>query len=153
LTVGLIIPSIAFYPALFQLAWKAKSQLIETTYAREARNQRQAVLTQLTETLGQIDAIQGLADLITAPATADSPEAPTERAYQVWQGTALGQYPVTSSVELYGPTGKLVSRFAFNLPDDLTSLPQSDETSCDWNVFGEVAPFFADKRVVLHAGR
>src|SRR5262249_52488177 len=79
--------------------------------------------------------------------------APTDRAFQVWQATSLAAYPVTSSVELYGPDGRLVSRFAFNLPDDLTAEPRSQEISCDWEVFGEVAPFFADERRVLHAGR
>jgi hypothetical protein len=74
-------------------------------------------------------------------------------AFRVWQTTALARYPITSSVELYGPDGRLVSRFAFNLPEDLTATAPSEERSCDWDVFEEVAPFFAEERRVLHAGR
>ena len=62
-------------------------------------------------------------------------------------------YPVTSSVELYGADGRLVSRFAFNLPEDLTAVPRSDEETCDWAIYEEVSPFFAEERRILHAGR
>jgi signal transduction histidine kinase len=80
-------------------------------------------------------------------------EAPTDRAFQVWQLTTLAMYPVTSSVELYDAAGVLVSRFAFNLPEDLSAVPISDEQLCTWGVFEEVSPFFAEERRILHAGR
>jgi signal transduction histidine kinase len=155
LTLGLVLPAIAFYPTMFRLAWEAKSQLIETTYAPEAINQRQTTYMQLTQSLADIDAFPDLAELIAAPASPDNPEAQSDRAFQLWQTTALAaDYPLTSSVELYGPDGKLVSRFAFNLPDDLTATtPRSEERSCDWDLFAEVAPFFAEDRGMLHAGR
>ena len=69
------------------------------------------------------------------------------------QTTALARYPITSSVELYGPDGKLVSRFAFNLPEDPTATQPSEDETCEWQVLEEVAPFFAEDRRVLHAGR
>jgi signal transduction histidine kinase len=59
---------------------------------------------------------------------------------------------VTSSVELHGSDGNLVSRFAFNLPEDLTAPPKSEESTCEWDIYEEVAPFFAEERRVLHAG-
>ena len=74
----------------------------------------------------------------------------------MWRITALASYPVTSSVELFGPDGLLISRFAFNLPDDLTAVPRSDEQMCTWGaepIFEEVSPFFAEDRRILHAGR
>ena len=77
----------------------------------------------------------------------------TNRAFQVWQTTALAELPMTSSVELYRANGTLVSRFAFNLPEDLTAAPRSEERGCDWDLFEETAPFFAEDRRVLHAGR
>ena len=43
LTLGLIILAFAFYPTLFQLAWQAKTQLVETRYAPETLNQRETV--------------------------------------------------------------------------------------------------------------
>jgi len=153
LTLGLVIPALTFYPTMFELSGDAKSRLIETGYAPEALNQQQTVLMQLTDSLTEIDAFPALADLIAARPPEDTSESPADRAYQVWQTTALAMYPVTSSVELYAADGRLVSRFALNLPDDLTGTPRSEERSCNWDVFGEVAPFFAEERRVLHAGR
>jgi signal transduction histidine kinase len=153
LTLGLVVPAMAFYPTMFRLAWQAKTQLVESNFAPEAINQRQTVQNQLHDTLEQIDRFPGLEDLVTARATPDDAEAPTDRAFAVWQTTALAAYPTTSSVELYGRDGRLVSRFAFNLPEDLTGTPRSDVRTCDWDVYQEVSRFFAEDRRVLRAGR
>ena len=153
MALGMIGPALTFYPATFHVARATKTQQVETRYAEQARNQRQSLQTQLRQALDQIDRIPGLADIIGAtPPPGDS--SLTDRAFQVWQTTSLASsYPVTSSVELYGPDGALVSRFAFNLPDDLSAVPRSQERTCDWELYGEVAPFFAEERRVLHAGR
>jgi signal transduction histidine kinase len=152
LTVGLIVPTFAFYPVVYQLAWDAKAQLVETRYAPQATNQRDTVHQQLLTALEQIDEFPEMGDLITAPSVEGGAEL-TNRAFQVWQTTALAEYPVTSSVELYRGDGSLVSRFAFSLPEDLTATPRSEERSCGWELFEESAPFFAEDRRVLHAGR
>jgi signal transduction histidine kinase len=148
LTLPMIAPAFAFYPTVVQLARDAKEEFVETRYAPQVRNLRQNVQMQVQQSLGQIDAFPGLMDLI-APGTGVL----TDPAFQVWQNTALATYPITSSIELYGPDGKLVSRFAFNLPEDLTAPPTSEERSCEWDLYDEVAPFFAEERRVLHAGR
>lgn len=153
LTLGLIVPAFTFYPSVFQLAWQARSELVETRYAPQALNQRQMVQTQLEKSLREIDGFRGLPELVTAHGSQGRSETTTDRAFQVWQTTSLATYPITSSVELYGPDGRLVSRFAFNLPEDLTATPRSSETACRWEVVEEVAPFFAEERRVLHAGR
>jgi signal transduction histidine kinase len=154
LTLGLLIPTFVFYPAFFHLASRAKAQLVETRYASEALRQRETLLNELEDSKREIDQIAGLADLLaTPPARTGAVDTPTDAAFSVWQRTALAQYPITSSVELYDVEGRLVSRFAFNLPEDLTLTPRSEEDSCDWDVYGEVAPFFAEERPVLHAGR
>ncbi len=152
-TVGLVVPALAFYPSIFELGWQAKQQLVETRYAPQALNQRQTIQRLLQESLEQIDRFPGLAELITADAVPAGLTASTDRAFQVWRITGLASYPVTSSVEVYGPEGFLVSRFAFNLPDDLTAVPRSEEDSCNWEIYEEVSPFFAEERRVLHAGR
>ena len=152
LTLPMIAPAFAFYPTVVQLARDAKEEFVEASYAPQVRNLRQNVQMQVQQSLSQIDAIPELVDLITTKVTPDS-ETLTDRAFQVWQSTALATYPITSSVELYGPDGKLVSRFAFNLPEDLTAPPTSEERSCEWDLYDEVAPFFAEERRVLHAGR
>lgn len=153
MTLGLVVPAAAFYPSVFQIGWQAKSQLVETRYAPQTINQRQTIQRLLQDSLDQIDRFPGLSELVTMAAPPAEGEASTDRAFQVWQLTGLATYPVTSSVELFGADGFLVSRFAFNLPDDLTAVPRSDEQMCDWGVSEEVSPFFAEERRILHAGR
>jgi signal transduction histidine kinase len=152
LTLGLVVPAFAFYPATVQLATDAKAQLVETRYAQEALDQRRQVIRQLEQSLREIDRLPGLPDLV-AQASSRPSESLVDSAFRVWQQTELARAFVTSSVELYGADGELVSRFAFNLPEDLTATPPSDETTCDWAEYAEVAPFFAEERGVLHAGR
>jgi signal transduction histidine kinase len=153
LTLPLVASAFAFYPTVVQLAGQAKTQLIETLYAPEVRSQRQTVQQQVQKSRDEIDAFADLFALVTTPYDPES-EAITDRAFRLWQTTSLARYPpITSSVELYGPDGRLVSRFAFNLPEDPTGTQLSEEESCDWQVLEEVAPFFAEDRRILHAGR
>jgi signal transduction histidine kinase len=152
LTLPMIAPAFAFYPTVVQLARDAKEDFVEATYAPQVRDLRQRVQTQVQQSLGQVDAIPDLVDLIAASGAADVGVS-TDQAFQVWQSTALAMNFITSSIELYGADGKLVSRFAFNLPEDLTAPPTSEERSCDWDLYEEVVPFFAEERRVLHAGR
>jgi signal transduction histidine kinase len=57
-------------------------------------------------------------------------------------------------VEVFDAAGELVSRFAFNLPDEeLSATSKSEESSCQWVPVSETNPFFADNRRILHAGR
>jgi signal transduction histidine kinase len=78
--------------------------------------------------------------------------APPEPAYWVWQQTALARERLTSAVELYDGEGGLVSRFALNVPEHVVATPQG-AAGCSWDVFGEVAPFGAEERRMLHAER
>jgi signal transduction histidine kinase len=154
LALGLVVPAVAFYPTMFHLAWQAKSRLVESRYAPVALSQRATVQAQLQESLEQIDRIPGLDDLVGVGAAPQAPfDAATDLAFQIWQATSLARYPVTSSVEVYGRDGALVSRFAFNLPEDLSAAPPSEERTCNWDVAEEVSPFFAEERRILHAGR
>ena len=154
LTLGLIVPALAFYPAMYQMAWRAKAQMVETRFAPQAINQRQTIHSLLSDSLSQIDAFPSLADLLQADVPVPASEsAPIDRAFQVWRVTSLASYPLTSSVELYAPDGSLVSRFAFNLPEDLSATAKWQEPTCEWEMYEEVSPFFAEERRVLHAGR
>src|SRR5262245_57996453 len=153
LWIGLVLPALAFYADVFALANRAKTELVETRYGPQALNQRRTIQSLMQQSLQQIDTFPGLADLVSVPPGPSGSEALTDRAFQVWRITGLAMYPVTSSVELFGPDGRLVSRFAFSLPDDLNVLPTSEETDCTWQVFEEVSPFFAVERRVLSAGR
>ncbi len=153
LTLALIAPAFAFYPTLFQLAWRAKSQEVEGLYAPQALNQRTQVQKLLGESLDQIDALPDLTERVSNPAIATEEQADT--AVEIWWATSLADYPVTtSSIEVFNAEGKLVSRYAFNLPDEELSAPsESEESSCQWSIVSETNPFFADNRRILHAGR
>ena len=153
LSVGLVLPALAFYADIFALGDRAKSELVETRYGPQALNQRRTIQSLMQQSLQQIDTFPGLADLVSVPPGRSGSEALTDRAFQVWRITGLAMYPITSSVELFGPDGRLVSRFAFNLPDDLNAVPTSEERVCTWDVFEEVSPFFAVERRVLSASR
>ena len=148
-----MLPALAFYPTVFQLARQSKRELVETRYGPQALNQRQTIQTLMEQSLLQIDGFPGLTDLVSVPPGPAGSEAVTDRAFQVWRVTGLATYPITSSVELFGPSGQLVSRFAFNLPDDLNAVPTSEERVCSWDIFEEVTPFFAIERRVLSASR
>ena len=153
LSIGLVLPALAFYADVFELALRAKTELVERRYGPQALNQRQTIQSLMQQSLQQIDMFPGLTDLVSVPAGPAGSEAVTDRAFQVWRITGLAAYPITSSVELFGPDGRLVSRFAFNLPDDLNAVPTSEERVCTWDVFEEVSPFFAVERRVLSASR
>jgi signal transduction histidine kinase len=157
LTLGLIVPTFAFYPVVFQLAGRAKAQMVETRYAPEAVTQRATLVTEVTRSVREINELAAdLPSLLSSlPVARTELEIQTEAAFDIWERTSLSQYPITSSVELYNASGSLVSRFAFNLPEALSAAPppRSEEDSCDWEVYGEVVKFFAEDRPVLHAGR
>ena len=153
LWIGLVLPALAFYADVFALADRAKVELVETRFGPQALNQRQTIQSLMQQSLRQIDSFPGLADLVSVPQGPSGSEALTDRAFQVWRITGLATYPITSSVELFGPDGRLVSRFAFNLPDDLNAVPTSEEQVCTWESFEEVSPFFAVERRVLSASR
>ena len=108
LTLPMIASSFAFYPTVVQLARDAKEDFVAATYAPQVLNLRQNVQMQVQQSLTQIDAIPNLAELATRVSPRD--EVLTDQAFQVWQTTALATYPITSSIELYGPDGKLVRK-------------------------------------------
>src|SRR5262245_56951764 len=109
-TLALVIPAFAFYPTVFQLAWRAKTQLIESRLVAQAINQRETVKALLQQTLDQIDGFTTLADVVSGPEPAANESPETDRAFDVWRATSLAS-PITSSIELYAPGGALVSRF------------------------------------------
>ena len=152
LTLPLLVPAFSFYPTIVQYARQAKADLVVSRWAREVIDLRTEVQRQVKISREEIDAIPSLVDLVSTKVV-PGVEDLTDRAFLIWQQTALGRYPITSSIELYGPDRRLVSRFAFHLPEDLSLPSLSEEQSCDWDVVEEVAPFFAEERRVLHAGR
>ena len=152
LFVALAMPSVVFYPSLVDAAGRARRQVIEARHAPEVINQRRNLQLQLNVALAEIDALPDLAALVQASAPVANGPAPFETAFRVWERTVLEQSRLTSSVELHDEAGALVSRFALKLPHT-GGPPIYQESSCEWELFEEVSPFFAEERRLLHAGR
>jgi signal transduction histidine kinase len=151
LFVALAVPSIVFYPSLVDAAGRARRQVIEARHAPEVINQRRNLQLQLNVALAEIDALPDLVALVQAGKPVVTGPAPFETAFRVWEQTILEQSRLASSVELHDAEGALVSRFALKLPH--TGGPLIYQASCEWELFEEVSPFFAQERFLLHAGR
>ncbi len=148
----LALPALFVYPALFHFAGEAKRRLIETDFAPQALRLGTELRQHLSQSLAQIDGVPQLADLVKVATDRTGNAVTTDAAFAVWSLTDLAQFRLTSAVEIYGPEGRLVSRFALNLPEE-TSLEHWRPPSCRWEMYGEVSPFGAEERRVLHAGR
>jgi signal transduction histidine kinase len=153
LFLAFALPSTVFYPSLVDAAGRARRQLIETRYAPEVMNQRRNLQLQLEEAMADVDALPDLAELVQAGAPATSAAMPYETAFRVWERTVLEDRRLTSSVELHDAAGTLVSRFALHLPQQPGGPLIYQESTCEWQQFEEVSPFFAEERRLLHAGR
>jgi len=152
LFVGLLVPGWFLYPSVLHFADLAKRRVIEAQYATATRNHPAELLAHLNEALRQIDRIESLPELLQSlTPTAGRPS--TYAAFTLWRATDLEQFRLTSAVELYTQDGALVSRFALNFPEASGAAPSYRSAGCEWDVFGEAAPFGADERRMLHAER
>ncbi|CAN5878150.1 hypothetical protein BH24ACI5_BH24ACI5_04350 [soil metagenome] len=152
LFVAFLVPSLLLYPSVDFFTERAVRRVVASRYAVEAQQHPEMLQARLDEVRTQIEAMPSLPDLVVgAPRPAG--EGPgTEAAFFVWRQTALASARLTSAVELYDADGVLVSRFALNFPEyaGVTQTPRT-ATSCDWEVFGEAAPFGSEERRMLHA--
>jgi signal transduction histidine kinase len=150
--LGLLAPAAVMYPSLVYFEDGARRRVVETSYGPEVLKQREDLQMRLRTAQDEIDGrASALEVYVSVPASSSGD---TLSAFQVWQGTALERYRVSSAVELYNPAGALVSRFALNLPEDMSSFPPVwHEENCTWQAFGEVSRFGAHERQLLHAGR
>jgi signal transduction histidine kinase len=150
--LALAIPAVVFYPSLVDASGRTRRQMVETRFAPEVMNQRRNLQLQLDQARRQIDDLPDLGDLVLARDPVVAGTVPFETAFRVWERTILEDLRLTSSIELHDAAGTLVSRFALNLPQ--TGVPPIyQESTCGWELFEEVAPFFAEERLLLHAGR
>jgi signal transduction histidine kinase len=152
LFAALALPAVILFPLVVTLAHAATERAIVTELAPQALAHRSELLVQLRRSLAQIDRLPDLHELLHAPPVPPDQAPPTDQAFLVWQQTDLARLRLTSSVELHGADGALVSRFALNLPAEAAATRQWKETSCQWDVFGEPLAGTED-RVLLHAGR
>ena len=154
LFLAFLAPALMLYPSVQFFASRATERLITTRFAVEAQNHPQTLIDRLAQAREEIDALTFLPDLIAGAAGLPIPAPRTESAFTVWNQTVLARARLTSSVELFDRQGALVSRFALNLPEytGTAQQPESPQT-CDWDVYGEGAPFGSEERRLLHAAR
>jgi len=149
--VALLGPAVAMYPSLLAHATEAKERLVAEVFGPQAlslREDLQRRLQQAVEQIDQIDQIAVLEELIRPDAGTPA----TNRAFTVWSRTDLATYRLTSSVELYGRDGTLLSPFALSLPEYSTAPYRP--TQCTWEQpIDEVSPFGSSERHVLRTGR
>jgi hypothetical protein len=93
-----LVPAVLLYPALNFFAELAIQRLI-TTYAVEAQNHSSTLLDRLKEARGEIDALTGLAELVSESECAVPPD--PRNAFFVWSQTIFARNRLTSAVELY----------------------------------------------------
>jgi len=149
LYLALLLPSVALYPLLLEFADRAKARLVAGTFAPAALSHRDDLKVRLARTLEQIDARPPLGRIVE-PSEGNPPEA--EPAFQIWRATDLSTFRLTSAVEVYGPNGRLASRFALRLPQ--TAPATLALGSClDWDVLDEVTALGSSERHVLRASR
>ena len=147
--LAFVAPALLLYPSLAHHADRAKRQLVETRYARQAARHPADLQRFLNRSLSQIDELPELQAVTTAP----PPRPGADRAFSLWRQTDLAQLRLTSAIELYDAAGSLISRFALNFPE-YADVPQRWVSGgCDWEIFGEAAPFGSEERRILHGER
>jgi signal transduction histidine kinase len=152
--VAFLVPALLLHPSVEFFVDRALRELVATRYAVEAQSHPQQLQDRLDEALREIDALPELQPLVMDEAPAGPAAPPTDRAFLVWRQTALARERLTSAVELYDAKNALISRFALNFPE-YSGAAQAPPTgaSCQWDVFGEAAPFGSEERGMLHAQR
>lgn len=152
LALGLVLPSLTFYPAMNTAANEARRQHVTSVQAPAVLQQRSRIQALIGDVRVALDGSPDLvAALVAAGPATDRPVRP-ELAYRLWADTRLAQGRVTSNLEIYSASGVLISTFGLGLPN-LTYAPPNTDAGCDWQVFEEVSGFFAEERRLAHASR
>lgn len=148
---ALLAPALPLYLSLVSLTDEARRSLVATRYAVRAAEHPRDLHRQLERAIEEIDAELAARPPLRALASPPN-RTGIDAAFRIWSRTALAASRLTSAVELFGADGELRSRFALNIPDSVTASRWTGG-GCEWEVFGEVAPFGADERRMLHAER
>ena len=149
--VALVGPAVAWYPSLDAYAVASRERMVTAEFAPLVARQREELQSsRLPHTLDTIDASTTLAAFVTNASEDAAPT--TDRAFIVWSQTELARTRTTSAIELYGQSGRLVSRFALDLPE--YGATEFRGGACGrWEIYEEVSPFGSAQRNVLRASR
>ena len=149
----LLLPTLLMYPSLLHYADGSKRRFVEAQYAEQAATHPEQLQDHLNGTLAQIDRLPELQTMTATVSPSPVARPNTDSAFFIWRQTTLAPLRLTSAIELYDTSGTLVSRFALSFPEYAGVSQDWRVTRCDWDVFGEVAPFGSQERRILHAER
>jgi len=152
-----LAPALLLYPSVDYFAERAMRTLVASQYAVQAQRYSQTLQDRLLEARYEIDDVLPTYVSGGMPVSSERTQSGYDpRAYLVWSRTVLARERLTSAVELYNADGALASRFALYLPEysGTAKAPKIDAADpCQWDVFGEAAPFGAQERRLLHAAK
>ena len=118
LMLGVVLPSLAFYPTLVDAAdARAAHAGRDAPTRRRCSTSGGLLQARLAGTLADIDRVPGLEDLVRAAGPEPEGAPPVDAAFLIWSQTELSRLRLTSSIELFDAAGALVSRFSLKLPD------------------------------------
>ena len=98
-----MLPALVIDPIVSVSAQRATESVIETVHAPATVGHPAHLREELTRATEEIDALDGLAALVTRPPGVTG--VTTDAAFHVWTQTGLSRGRLTSAVELYGPDG------------------------------------------------
>ena len=136
------------YPALVALEARNARLQVERNYAPAVLRQASWRQYVLRETERQIDAMNVLEEAPPGPA----PPGVEELAFAAWSHTDVAAFGLSSAVEIQGPAGAVISRFALNLPP-LPGPPRALPATDDWEESTELTTFGSTEHMVRRARR
>ncbi|HEY6548359.1 MAG TPA: hypothetical protein VI589_10650, partial [Vicinamibacteria bacterium] len=140
---------LVLHPSLVHFGERAQRRRIEGEYADRVRSQSAWRAGRLRDVRREIDALQVLEE--SAGRGAPGLE---ELAFSIWSDTRLNGAGIASAVEVQDKTGALISRFAWDLPALLASIPPPALPKADaWSVTRERLEVGSAGRNVLYARR
>ena len=147
---ALLTPSLAMYPSLLAFATEAKERLIADEFGPEATEpSRRPAATRAPR--ARSDRHHARAGRVRHRLRRRN--AVDRSGFSSGRKPTSATYRLTSAVELYDPDGRLLSRFALNLPEVRTRRTPRPP-SCHWEApFDELSPFGSSERHVLRASR
>ena len=139
-----MLPALVIDPVVSVSAQRATESAIETVHTPATVGHPEHLREELARAMAEVDQMDIDARVELSP----------DAAFHVWRETGLARGRLVSAVDLYGPSGTLISRFALNVPASGVGIDQSAApVHCDWEVYGEVGSFGAEEMRMLHAER
>ena len=142
----LLISVLSFYPAVAYYERDVAREFIEQTVAPAVLHHGDSQLYAMQATLRAIDRME-LAGQLAFPDR-------NQIAYQIWAGSDLSVFALSSAVDIFDQAGTLVSHFALNFPDsELEWHEPEGPPSKEWIIDEETYPGEPNRPRVFHARR